>query len=93
MVKAFLAGVAVTLLVLVVIALVVVEQRKENARKADIEYVKELTIRHREDFCAAHIGELKGSKHEAASKLFHSFSLEGKEYRLAEDDQKTCLAI
>jgi hypothetical protein len=93
MVKAFLAGVAVTLFVLLVVALVLVEQRKENARKADIEYVKELTIRHREDSCAVHIGELKGAKHEAALKWFHSFSLERKEHRMSEDDLTTCLAF
>jgi hypothetical protein len=85
--------VTVTLFVLLVIGVVVVEQRKENARKADIEYVKELTIRHREDFCAAHIGELKGAKHDAAWKWFHSFSVEGKEHRMTEDDLKACLAF
>jgi hypothetical protein len=93
MLKAFLAGVAVTLFILLAIGVVVLEQRKENARKANIEYVKEFTIRLREDSCAAHIGELKGAKHEAALKWFHALSLEGKEHRITEDDLKTCLTF
>lgn len=93
--KAFLAGVAATLFVLLVIALILMEHKKENARKADIEYLKEFVIRQRENSCASHIGELKGAKHEAALKWWRSqsFAVEGKEHRISEEDLKTCLAL
>jgi len=44
-----------------------------HERKADLQLLKELAIRQREDFCAAHIGKLTGPKHEAALKWFHAF--------------------
>jgi hypothetical protein len=62
-------------------------------RAANVEQLKEFTVRMREDFCAAHIGELKGAKHEDALKWFRTFALEGKEHRMSEADLKTCLAF
>lgn len=93
--RAFLVGVAATLFVLFVVAVVVMQQRKENARKADIEYVKEFTIRLRQTFCSEHIGELKGVKHEAALKWWRNqaFAMEGKEHRMTESDLNTCMEL
>lgn len=79
--------------VLLVVIVGLVDYRKEQARKADIELLKELTIRQREDFCSAHIGKLSGSKHEAALKWVHSFSLQGQEHRMTDEDLRTCLAF
>src|SRR5271167_681881 len=67
-------------------------QQREQARKDDLQRVKEVAIRMREDFCAQHIGELKGSKHDAALKWWksQSFAVEGNEHRMTDEDLKTC---
>jgi len=59
----------------------VMEQKKENARKADFQWLQELAIRQREESCASHIGKLTGAKHDAALKWWWSFSFAGKEHR------------
>jgi|SRR5271167_402766 len=99
--KTFLAG--VILFIPLAFAVGVVEgrreqarkdeiQRMEQARKDDLQRVKEVAIRMREDFCAQHIGELKGSKHDAALKWWksQSFAVEGNEHRMTDEDLKTC---
>jgi hypothetical protein len=67
-------------------------QQREQARKDDLQCVKEVAVRMREDFCAQHIGELKGSKHEAALKWWksQSFAVEGNEHRMTDEDLRTC---
>ncbi len=89
--KSFLIGMLIFILLAVTVGLV--EQRKENARKADIQWAKEFAIRQREDSCASHIGKLTGAKHKAALKWMWSFSLAGKEHRMTEKDFETCLAF
>ncbi len=89
--KSFLAGMFVFVLLAVTVG--VVEQRKGNARKADIQWVKDFTIRQREESCASHIGKLTGAKHKAALKWMWSFSLAGKEHRMTEKDFETCLTL
>jgi hypothetical protein len=93
--KAFLAGVGATIFVLLVIVILVLVHRKENTRKANFEYLKELAIKRREDFCSMHIGELKGARHEAALTWWHtqSFALEGREHRISEEDLNSCLGL
>ena len=89
--KSFLIGMLIFILLAVTVGLV--EQRKENVRKADIQWAKEFAIRQREDSCASHIGKLTGAKHKAALKWMWSFSLAGKEHRMTEKDFETCLAF
>ncbi len=89
--KSFLIGMLIFILLAITVGLV--EQRKENARKADIQWAKEFAIRQREDSCASHIGKLTGAKHKAALKWMWSFSLAGKEHRMTEKDFETCLAF
>ena len=90
--KSFLAAIFAFILFATLVG--VMEQKKEDARKADMEWLQELAIRQREASCASHIGKLTGAnKHDAALKWSWSFSFAGKEHRMTEKDCQTCPAF
>ncbi len=90
--KSFLAAIFAFILFATLVG--VMEQKKEDARKADMQWLQELAIRQREESCESHIGKLTGAnKHDAAWKWSWSFSFAGKEHRMTEKDCQTCPAF
>ena len=73
--KSFLAAIFAFILFATLVG--VMEQKKEDARKADMQWLQELATRQREESCASHIGKLTGAKHDAALKWLWSLFLRG----------------